>query len=72
MLNNIIKWSATVLTLLGAIATSLNVYPLNVMVFNIGGLLWLIFAIRIKEKSLIVVNAGLLLIYVFGYLKAVV
>jgi drug/metabolite transporter superfamily protein YnfA len=72
MLNDYIKWTATVLTLMGAIATSLNIYPLNVALFNIGGALWLWFAIRIKEKSLIVVNAGLLIIYIFGVLKAIV
>ena len=71
-MNSIIKWSATVITLLGAIFTSLNIYPLNVIAFNIGSILWLIFAIRIKENSLIVVNTGLLLVYVLGLVKAVV
>jgi hypothetical protein len=69
-INDYIKWTATILTLAGALATSLNIYPLNVALFNAGGALWLWFALRIKENSLIVVNAGLLLIYVFGLIKA--
>lgn len=69
-LNNILKWVATTITLIGAVLTSLNIYPLNVIAFNLGSVLWLIFAIRIKEPSLIVVNAGLLLVYVAGLVKA--
>lgn len=69
-LNNILKWAATTITLIGAVLTSLNIYPLNVIAFNLGSVLWLIFAIRIKEPSLIVVNSGLLLVYVAGLVKA--
>ncbi len=69
-LNNILKWVATTITLVGAVLTSLNIYPLNVIAFNLGSVLWLIFAIRIKEPSLIVVNTGLLLVYVAGLAKA--
>lgn len=69
-LNNILKWVATTITLIGAVLTSLNIYPLNVIAFNLGSVFWLIFAIRIKEPSLIVVNAGLLLVYVAGLAKA--
>lgn len=69
-LNDILKWVATAITLIGAVLTSLNIYPLNVIAFNLGSVLWLIFAIRIKEPSLIVVNSGLLLVYVAGLVKA--
>ena len=69
-MNKILKWAATAITLVGAVLTSLNIYPLNVIAFNLGSVLWLIFAIRIKEPSLIVVNAGLLLVYVAGLVKA--
>jgi hypothetical protein len=69
--NNILKWSATVITILGAILTSMNIYPWNVVAFNLGSVLWLVFAIRVKETSLVVVNSGLLIVYIFGLLKAV-
>lgn len=69
-MNKILKWAATAITLVGAVLTSLNIYPLNVIAFNLGSVLWLIFAIRIKEPSLIVVNTGLLLVYVAGLVKA--
>lgn len=63
---NLLKWSGTSFTLAGALTTSLAIDPLNVYLFNIGAILWMLAAIKMKEKSLIVVNAGLLMIYLFG------
>ncbi len=65
-MTEILKWVGTALTIAGAIATSLALDPLNVYMFNAGALTWLAAAIRMKEKSLIVVNAGLLAVYIFG------
>ena len=65
-MTEILKWVGTALTIAGAVATSLALDPLNVYLFNAGALTWLAAAIRMKEKSLIVVNAGLLAVYVFG------
>lgn len=61
-----LKWLGTALTIAGAVATALAIDPLNVYLFNIGAIVWLWAAIRMKEKSLIVVNAGLLSVYMFG------
>jgi hypothetical protein len=66
MLNNIIKWTACFVTLGGAIATSLAWDPLNIWLLNLGAVLYMIWAIRIREPSLITINAGLLLIYLVG------
>ena len=63
---DIIKWVATFITLAGALATALMFDPLNVWLLNIGALLFLIWAFMIKEKAMIVVNAGLLSIYIIG------
>ena len=61
-----LKWLATFVTILGAIATSVNMYPLGPALLNLGAFLWLIVAIMWKEWSLIVINATLLLIYTIG------
>ena len=63
---DIIKWVATFITLAGALATALMFDPLNVWLLNIGALLFLVWACMIKEKAMIVVNAGLLAIYIMG------
>lgn len=65
-LANKIKWVATIITLGGAIATALMFDPLNIWLLNIGAFLFLIWGFLIKDRAMITVNAGLLLIYLIG------
>ena len=61
-----LKWLATLVTIVGAICTSINLYPLGPALLNVGAFLWLIVAIRWREWSLITINTTLLLIYTVG------
>ncbi len=61
-----LKWIATVITIAGAICTSINLYPLGPALLNLGAFVWLIVSIMWREWSLIVINATLLLIYTIG------
>lgn len=73
MLNKVdfyLQWVATAVTILGAAFTALNVYPANVIAFNLGSVLWLVYAYRIGAKSLIVVNLAMLIIYFAGTIYA--
>ena len=65
-LNNAIKWTATVFTVLGALAVSNGWDPLNIYLLNIGSILWVWWGIRIRENSIIVVNVSMLLVYLYG------
>lgn len=65
-LNFYLKWTACAVTLAGALMTALRVDPLNIYLLNAGSLLYLIWAVRIREANLIVINAALLIIYVVG------
>ena len=65
-LNVILEWVATVVTIGGALATSLGYDPLNIYLFNAGAILWLAWAVRVKRHSLMVVNFGLLTVYMVG------
>ena len=71
-LNLVLEWSATVLTVIGALFTAQNMYPENVIAFNAGSILWLWWAIRIKSKSLITVNFLMLVIFTFGVVKLLI
>jgi hypothetical protein len=64
--NAILEWSATIVTVGAALATALSIDPLNIYLFNIGSVLWLVWAVRINRVSLVVVNVGLLAVYVYG------
>jgi hypothetical protein len=61
-----LKWLATAITVIGAVCTSINLYPLGPALLNLGAFLWLIVAIKWREWSLIVINATLLAIYTTG------
>lgn len=64
---NVLKWLGTGFTILGALLTSLgNWDPYNVTAFNLGAIFWLWASIRMREASLITVNAVLLTIYLIG------
>jgi len=65
-MNCIIKWSALIVCLLGAICTSINITPINVYLLNLGALLYLIWSVRVRDINLIIVNAGMLVIYGSG------
>lgn len=60
------KWVATAVTLLGAVLASLDIYPANAIVLNIGSALFLIWAVLIRDPAMIIVNIGLLSIYTVG------
>lgn len=61
-----LKWLATLVTIAGAICTSINMYPEGPALLNVGAFLWLIVSIMWREWSLIIINATLLLIYSVG------
>ncbi len=63
-----IKWVATVVTLSGAVFASVDIYPLSAIVLNTGSFLFLIWAVLIRDRAMITVNAGLLSIYTTGLL----
>ena len=64
---NTLKWLGTGFTILGALLTSLgNWDPYNVAAFKLGAVFWLWASVRMREMSLITVNAVLLTIYVIG------
>jgi hypothetical protein len=63
-----LAWVATIWLLTAAILAAFNVYPLYIWAFIISNSLWILVGVLWKEKSLIVMNAGLTAIYVAGLL----
>jgi len=65
------KWVSTAVMLLAALAIVEGIHPLSIYLLNLGSLTWLITSIMWREWSLIVVNASLLLVYVYGLIKVI-
>jgi len=66
VLDNVLKWTGMALVIAGALCTSLRIDPLNILLLNAGALVYMIWAMRIKEMNLVIVNAVLLAIYAVG------
>lgn len=71
MLLTVLKWTGTLLTVAGAMMTSLGMDPWNVYAFNAGAIFWLWAAAKMKDPALIAVNASLLSIYMIGVILRV-
>ena len=56
------------LVIAGALCTSFRIDPLNILLLNAGALVYMLWALRIREMNLVIVNAVLLAIYAIGLL----
>ena len=69
--NNILKWIATSILCVGSYIVSAHPisYPLGPLVLFCGGSVWLIVAVRWRERALIITNGVMCLITVVGLLR---
>jgi len=56
-LDQVLKWTATSILILGTAVNSLGFYPLGPIILVVGGIVWLIVAVMWKEPALIITNA---------------
>lgn len=61
-----LAWTGTIVLLVAATLAAFNFYPIYVFMFCIANGIWVAVGILWKERSLIVLNAGLTLIYLMG------
>jgi len=67
-----LKWTGTILCLIGIALTSINFYPLNILVGFIGSLCWAIAGYMQDDKALLVVEAVAVALYFAGIVNYVV
>ena len=63
---NVIKWSGTILCLLGIGLTSFNVYPMNVFLSLIGSGLWTWAGYKQSDAPLVLVEGVAVTLYFIG------
>lgn len=61
-----LAWIGTASLLISSILAAVNIYPYYVFGFIISNILWTLIGILWQEKSLIILNAGLTIIYAIG------
>jgi len=71
MINNILKWSGVFFICAGATLVTLDIQPYNVICLNMGTLFYTIYAIRVRDAALLVLNLFLFSIYGAGVLMRI-
>ena len=66
MLNGVIKNFGLIVALIGATLTAFQIAPLNIYISNFGALLYALWAWRVRDFNIFLVNIGLLVIYLSG------
>jgi hypothetical protein len=61
-----IRWSGTILCLIGIALTSLNIYPLNLLFGLVGSFLWTVQGYLYRDNALLLVELVAVLIYLAG------
>jgi hypothetical protein len=61
-----IRWSGTILCLIGIALTSLNIYPLNLLFGLVGSFLWTVQGYLYRDNALLLVELVAVLIYLVG------
>jgi hypothetical protein len=64
--DQILKWIATGILIIGSLVNSLGYYPAGPMILGLGAIVWLIVSIMWKEMSLIVTNLIFAVITLIG------
>ena len=54
--NAILKWTATTILIVGTAVNGMGMYPEGPLLLVLGGFIWLIVAVRVKDTPLIVTN----------------
>jgi len=66
MLNNLLKWGGFAAVVTGAACTSLMIDPLNIWLLNLGAVLYMLWAYRVRDWNIAICNFVLLAIYCLG------
>lgn len=66
MITEVLKWSATVVTILASFINAMGYQPLGPILFLIGGSLWLIVGFRWKEMSIVITNVAIIAVTIVG------
>ena len=61
-----LAWFSTACPLVAATMAAFNLYPYYIYAFIVSNMLWVLIGALWKERSLVVLNAGLTVIYVVG------
>ena len=67
--SKLIGWLANIITVVGVVFTSLDIYPLNIIILALAGVFWVITGLLWKKPELWTLNALICVIYLYGLIR---
>ena len=67
--SKLMGWLANIITIVGVVFTSLDVYPINIAILSLACVFWVITGILWKKPELWSLNAIILFIYLYGLIR---
>jgi len=67
--SKLISWLANIITIVGVVFTSLDIYPLNIIILTLAGVFWVITGLLWKKPELWTLNALICVIYLYGLIR---
>ena len=67
--STLIGWLANIITVVGVVFTSLDVYPLNIAILSLACVFWVITGLLWKKPELWTLNALICIIYLYGLIR---
>ena len=67
--SKLIGWLANIITVIGVVFTSFDIYPLNIAILSVACVFWVLTGILWKKPELWSLNAIILFIYLYGLIR---
>jgi hypothetical protein len=67
--SKLIGWLANIITVVGVVFTSLDVYPLNIAILSLACIFWVLTGLLWRKPELWSLNAIILFIYLYGLIR---
>jgi hypothetical protein len=67
--SKLIGWLANIITIVGVVLTSLDIYPLNIAILAIACVFWVITGVLWRKPELWTLNAIICVIYLYGLFR---
>jgi hypothetical protein len=67
--SKLIGWLANIITIVGVILTSLDIYPMNIAILAIACVFWVVTGVLWRKPELWSLNAIICVIYLYGLFR---
>ena len=67
--SKLIGWLANVITVVGVVLSSYDIYPLNIAMLALAGVFWVITGLIWRKPELWTLNAVICVIYLYGLVR---